>query len=229
MRVWLGLACAAMFLTGCATRSDENATTPWGLVQSSKAPASDYPALLAAAKADPATANWTALRAAYAASPAYDTSMGEGPAVKASIAAMNAGQWPEANAQAQVALQANWMDLRAHLLAAAAKSNLNGASPSDVDLIAAEAILHSIQSTGDGHSTKTAFHVLAVSEEYVLLELGHAKSAQQRLVQDNGHFYDMLAAVDTRTGGQGWVYFNIDIPFAREKALATGQAKVQSP
>jgi hypothetical protein len=228
MKAWMALMCAAGLLSGCATSASEPANGPWGLVQSAEAPrpSGDFAALLSAAKANPASVDWTALRAAYAASSAFDPSMGQSSAIRASIAAMKDGNWAEAEKEAQADLHANWMDLRGHLLAATAKVEISGRNPSDPDLVAAEGILRAIRATGDGRSPETAFQVLAVSEEYVLLELSHAKATQQRLVRMNGHSFDMLAAVDTRTGGQGWVYFNVDILLARETALATGRAQV---
>lgn len=228
MRVWLVLGCVAGLLSGCAS---EPANAPWGLVQPATAgapspPSSDFAVMLVAAKANPGGTDWTALRAAYAASPAFDPSAGEGQAIRASIAALQTGNSAEALAQAQADLQINWMDLRGHILAATAKVGLNGPNPSDPDLVAAEGIIHAIRATGDGHTPATALHVLAVSEEYVLLELSHMKALQQRLVRINGHSFDVLTIIDPQTGRQGGVYFSVDTLLARETALATGQAQV---
>ncbi|MCB8883960.1 DUF4919 domain-containing protein [Acidisoma cellulosilytica] len=182
--------------------------------------------MLVVAKTNPGGTDWTALRAAYAASPAFDPSVGQSQAIRASIAALQAGNSSEALEQAEADLRINWMDLRGHMLAATAKVGLNGPNPSDPDLLAAEGIIRAIHATGDGQTPETAPHVLGASEEHVLLALGHLKEIQQRLVRINGHSFDVLTVIDTRTGSQGGVYFNVDTLLARETALATGQAQV---
>ena len=104
----------------------------------------NYAQMLAVAQIDPAGTDWTALRAAYAASPAYDPTTGDGPAMRDCIAATNTENWPEAAAEAQIAINQNFMDLRAHIFAVRTETELGNAAAANREAPIAIGMLHTI-------------------------------------------------------------------------------------
>ena len=75
------------------------------------------------------------------------------------------------------------------------------------------ALLESINFTGTGKSTDSAFIVIDPSDEYDLLYyLGH-NTAEQSLLHQNGHDYDVLQVKDEATSKVSYLYFNIDKPY----------------
>jgi hypothetical protein len=183
--------------------------------------------MLAVAQTDPAGTDWTALRAAYAASPAYDPTTGDGPAMRDCIAATNTENWPEAAAEAQIAINQNFMDLRAHIFAVRAETALGNAAAANREAPIAIGMLHTILATGTGTSPATAYHVLATSEEYDIIRLfGFRPLGLQGLKNMNGHWYDVLGIYSPQSGASAAMWFNVDVSFARVTAIATGQANV---
>ena len=76
------------------------------------------------------------------------------------------------------------------------------------------AILESINMTGDGKTPNTAFIITSPSDEYdFLFYLGY-NSAEQSLLHENDHDYDVLkiSAID-QPKEASFMYFNIDKPF----------------
>jgi len=69
----------------------------------------------------------------------------------------------------------------------------------------------------DGLTRQTAFKVKSVDEEYQVLAALGLKAEQQDLIMgDDGHPYDMLTAVDPRTGAKREVWFDIKSFFGKE-------------
>ena len=74
------------------------------------------------------------------------------------------------------------------------------------------ALLDSIQQSGDGKSPETAWFVVTTTEEYVFLSrvLG-LKAKSQAFVPQGGHFYDRLEVIDPKTNESHSVWFNTDV------------------
>jgi hypothetical protein len=67
---------------------------------------------------------------------------------------------------------------------------------------------HSLMLSGDGKTTKTAFYVFSIPEEYkIMREFGYTVSMQS-LVSENGQRFDVLAGADEK-GNKVSLYFNI--------------------
>lgn len=75
-------------------------------------------------------------------------------------------------------------------------------------------LIHSIASTGDGKSSKTAFKVISVTEEYYLLDEIGAQLIDQRLSPP----CDVMH-VKMRDGSEATFYFDVTIPLAAEARL----------
>ncbi|MDR3535409.1 MAG: DUF4919 domain-containing protein [Acetobacteraceae bacterium] len=184
-----------------------------------------YRHMLDDALANPAAADWSALRRAYAASPAYDPFVSVKPDGPNSTAALRRGDWQTAASLAEAAAAENAMDLRAHLNAYVADRQLGRIAAAETHHAVVVGSIRAILGTGDGTTPQTAFHVLATSEEYVLLDTMGLKSQRQALIRQNGHDYDQLTAIHQPDGAPRVVFFNIDVSFAREKAVTLGSVK----
>jgi hypothetical protein len=182
-----------------------------------------YRRMLDAALANPAAADWAALRQAYAASPAYDPFVGEKPGAPNAIAAMSRGDWQGAASIADAAAAANTMDLRAQLNAAIADRHVGRLADADRHHAITMGLMHAILATGNGATPQTSFHVLGTSEEYVVLDVMHMRRGRQALVHLDGHAYDQLSCTHIPDGVPGDVWFNIDVSLAGETSVVTGQ------
>jgi len=78
-----------------------------------------------------------------------------------------------------------------------------------------QGLLQSITSSGDGKTPETAWQVIEVHEEYVVLQFSGLMPTGQALVEKNGHSYDKMTAVNSKTNEEVTLYFNVDIPFAQ--------------
>ena len=69
------------------------------------------------------------------------------------------------------------------------------------------------QNSGDGKTPLTAYQVINVHEEYVLLRFLHIglPKSQSYLHQD-GHAYDVITFEDPDSKEEKKMYFNVDIP-----------------
>ncbi len=177
---------------------------------------------LAAARANPGAADWTALRAAYAASPAYDPDAGSTPQSAAAAAALSRTDYKLAAELAGLATDHDWMDLRAHMLGMLACARDGEAAHAAAHKAAYNGLLHALLATGDGASPATAYRVLAASEAYMVLAYGHLHLRGETALQTDGHIYHVLTASHVPDLKVVTVFVNVDQPFARETALAAG-------
>ena len=75
-------------------------------------------------------------------------------------------------------------------------------------------LIKSIHNSGDGESPATAFIVISIAEAYFLLERISGLQVQiQVLVEEQGHWYDKITGVDSKTNKSLTLYFNIDRPY----------------
>jgi hypothetical protein len=73
-------------------------------------------------------------------------------------------------------------------------------------------LIDSILKSGDGLRPETAFKVITVDEEYILLGFLGLKCEGQALLKIEGHAYDRLEVKHGRTGRKKVLFFNVDIP-----------------
>ena len=215
MAMRLAIALALLGLAGCATAPvPARANGDGGLA---------YRRMLDAALANPAAADWAALRQAYAASPAYDPFAGLKPGAPNAVAAMGRGDWQGAASIADAAAAANTMDARAQFNAAIADRHVGRIADADRHRSIAVGLVRAITASGNGATPQTAFHVLGTSEEYVVLDAMHVRRGGQALVPLDGHHYDKLNGTHMPDGQPAVVWFNIDVSFAGENSVVTGQ------
>jgi hypothetical protein len=87
------------------------------------------------------------------------------------------------------------------------------------------ALLDSIQKSGDGKSLETAWFVVTTTEEYIFISriLG-LKAKSQGFVPRDGHFYDRMEVVDPKTNETSSLWFNTDVDMGAYKSPAPGKA-----
>jgi hypothetical protein len=206
----LPLALAALLAAGAA-RADP--------APASADPQARYQALLSAAQAGGPDVDWGALRRAYADRPGFKVFV-QNPAKRRMFEAAGAQNCAEALPAAKDVLTARFIDADAHMVAAYCEDAAGQTGAAARDRAIGAGLVKSMQTAGDGLSPATAFNVVDVDEEYSLLRALGLKLDEQALIQDGGHAYDALAAVDA-AGRKATYYVLIDRVLAAESAALT--------
>ena len=95
----------------------------------------------------------------------------------------------------------------------AAHRQLGNAEKADLHKFLFEGLIQSVEKSGDGKTPATAFVVISTDEEYVLLHWQGLQPTGQSLINQDGHSYDKMTAVNSKTNETVNYYFNIDKPF----------------
>lgn len=171
-----------------------------------------YEALLERVKAVDTTASFRELRMAYTESQGYAPYGGDSEARKSMLAALNDKNYDKALEHAGNILKQKYVDITAHLVSSIAYNELKNYERAKYHRGIADGLIQSILKSGDGKSLETAYVVIATDEEYALFNVLGMKVVSQALVQDKGHRYDKMDAVDRKTNQTTTFYFNVDIP-----------------
>jgi hypothetical protein len=139
--------------------------------------------------------------------------------------------WKEFRLAAVLALKSaneiidhNMAEPEGHLLALVAFQKLGQTEDASFQHKVVDAYVASILASGDGKSSKTAFFVVDVSEEYFYLNiiLGIGLPASQSLVTVDGHSFDMLKIKD-KDGKDQEVWFNVDTSMGTMRDAIAGK------
>lgn len=176
-----------------------------------------YQALVKAASANPQSADWQALRFAYADTPDFDpvgTVTRE--KRKKMLSAFSAHDYKTARAECDRILAGNFVDIAAHVVCDMASRHLGDEirARSERDIVVG--LLRSIH-TGEGDAPATALTVISITEEYDYLNILGYTSQRQTLVTAGGHSYDMFDV--ERDGQTHTLYFLADRVLAAESSL----------
>jgi hypothetical protein len=207
MRLMLLAAAAFAFLVGQPAHAADAAAD------------AHYQTLLTAARAgDPASIDWQSLRFAYADSSAFDLIGAKTDAArKAMFAALNKDDNKTVIAQASAILDADYVDIDAHVALDLAYQATGRAAQSAQEHKIALGLLRSVR-TGDGTSPQQAFTVISVGEEYATMRAFAMRVTGQALVEAPPHSYDRLSVVDAE-GEAHTFFFLVDRVLAAESAL----------
>ncbi len=170
----------------------------------------DYDELLSKARSDPGTADFQALRWAYARSSRYDPYAPGGSRLSLGPVVPDAGAEAAMRAVDQM-LEFNYLDIHAHLLAASLHTCMGDRSRADYHRRFGGGLLQSVLKSGDGRSHRTAFVVISMAEEYAVLGSLGLEMRTQALVEHGGHFFDRMEAYRRSTGEISTLYFNTDV------------------
>jgi len=112
---------------------------------------------------------------------------------------------------AEKLIQAGFTNIDAHVVCSKAYAALGNPEKANFHRDVAGGLIRSIFKSGDGKSKETAFEVVGVHEEYVVVAImGLPRPTGQALVTGKPHFYDMLTVEDPKTKQKMEIYFNID-------------------
>lgn len=170
-----------------------------------------YEAMLEAAKKAEGGVDYRALRMAYFETPDYDPLSGS-ETYQALWRLAGQQNWAEAVRQAEAALEQNYLDISAHLVAQAGHRQLGNAKKAEYHRRWADGLIASVKGGRDGKSVATAWEVINVSEEYAVLRSMNLRRAMQLLIRQDGHSYDEMKVIDPQTNARFSLYFNVDKP-----------------
>jgi hypothetical protein len=185
------------------------------LSASAFAAAAAYDALVARAKAGDPTLDYRALRDAYAESESYQPyGAGNEDMTQKMRKAFAAGDCAATLESAHVIIDTTFVDLGAHMLSARCNELDGNAERAAFHRGIAKGLLDSILNSGDGATEKTAYVVVTIAEEYVVLSALGLHASGQTLANDDGHVFDVIDAAQVASGETKTVYFQIDRPMA---------------
>jgi hypothetical protein len=175
-----------------------------------------YDQLLAEAKRDPETADFTALRMALTESPAYNPYGNPGGGVESRKAlgqALQDRDIPKALELIGQKLDSMYLDAEMHLLAASLHKELHQPDEAAYHDLWFNGLMKSLLDSGNGLSFDSPITVISTSEEYIFLRVIGAVPGIQALREHAGHHFDVITARHPRTPEPMEFHFNIDIPF----------------
>ena len=172
-----------------------------------------YRSLVERIKSGDKTVDFRQMRLAYADSPDYSQGPDTTEKKKSMMEALRAKDFDGAVKNAEAVLAGDNVDMDAHYVDYVAYRELKDQEKADFHQFVLKGLLKSITDSGDGKSPKTAFQVIEVHEEYVLLHfMGIGLPKSQSLLQKDGHAYDEIKFDDPATKQEVVLFFNVDIP-----------------
>ncbi len=170
----------------------------------------DYEHLLTAAKRNPHTADFLALRLAYTHSTHFNPYMNAIHAPGHLRAAMQQGGYEQINEAIHKVLQIDYLDIETHILAHNFYLQSGQTAKAEYHAHFGSGLLKSIMSS-DGRSFENAFYVLSIREEYAVMGFLGLPVHMQRKADHNDSHYDILTTRHPKTGEDLDLYFNIDL------------------
>lgn len=171
-----------------------------------------YAALLEQVKQADPNVDFTALRMAYTKTEDYDPYNFKAAEQKQEMfAALDNGDYDTALELANQILEQNYLSANAHFVALHVHEALNQSQEADFHRYVIDGLITSILESGDGKSTETAYVVISIEEEYMILGVLGISFTSQSLVGEAGHSFDVLEGVHEATNTPVTVYFNIDL------------------
>lgn len=111
---------------------------------------------------------------------------------------------------------------RAHLYKNYAYEKLNKENEANSELILAQKIMEGLSLTGDG-SKQSPYLVTRISDEKDLLSYFQEQFANQKLINDNGRYFDCITCQSGKD-----IYFDITTPYLKmQELMDTG--KIETP
>jgi len=173
------------------------------------------------------TVDFTALRTSYTLSEHYDPyGMETKPLFEKSWQAFQAKDCTTAAASARAMLAINYISVPMHFVVSDCLRQTGDTAGADREMAIGRGLAKSLFDSGDGKATDTAYKVVTLSEEGLVLTMLGFHEEKQALIGDKGHQYDLLEGKDNKTGEPRSAYFNVD-PLLASTARALGEGKPQ--
>ncbi len=123
---------------------------------------------------------------------------------------LKSGDFKKAKLVAGQILETNYLYVKAHIAAVRAADELGDTATAAHHRYVAQGVIDSILKSGDGKTFETAYKVIAVDEEYALVQSQGLRVTEQALLREGEHSYDVLTVLDPKTQTAWEVFFNID-------------------
>jgi hypothetical protein len=173
-----------------------------------------YDDYVAQVKAGKIEIDYTAFRLAYAASSKY-APYGVVEILSKLKKAYDAGDCPSAMAHAREVFEVNFVHMEAHKIAAFCLKKAGNEEEARREYAMFLGLFSSVLKSGDGKSPETAFVVIAVDEEYSVLETASLTPVKQALVNHRGSAFDRFEVKLPESDQTVTLFFNVDRPHAQ--------------
>jgi hypothetical protein len=170
----------------------------------------DYEQLLMEAKGHLENADFTAIRYAYTQTAGYEP-YSVAPNMTSLDEAMQRQDWLQASSICLELLQADFLQIRLHQLAAYLLEQADQLDLAKWHTAFANGLTASILQSGDGRSFENAWQVVHIREEYDVLRLLNLTLANQALIVYNERHYDVLEVVGQDGQLQGRLFFDVEL------------------
>lgn len=173
-----------------------------------------YSELIAVAEQDPQSVDFALLRQLYATSEDYrPTSHFTYSKLQGNTNTCKS--FEEVEVFCRRILTSNPMDIEARMLLEFAYDQMEQHDLAAHHHAFISGMLDAIFASGNGQSLESAWHVLAIAEEYTVLSIQGLKMRQQTLMETDGRYYDVLACMPRRDPNAEVVelYFDITHPY----------------
>lgn len=128
--------------------------------------------------------------------------------------ALDYGRFLDALNGAEAILVKCIVDIEAHCVSELCYLAMGDTSNMEYHRYMRDGLLKSILDSGDGSSRNTAYQVISISEEHILMDLLEYEPEMQVLIDgEDGRRYDLLKVRDPETNERFDFYFDISIPF----------------
>src|SRR5262249_18384342 len=158
------------------------------------------------AKANP-KADFFKLRMAFTETANYSPYASDDKPYQAIVEALTEKDYTKAKELAEKRLETNFVDLRVRFLAFRACSELKKDEDAKFHKFVFDGLLKSILKSGDGSTPETAFVVISMDEENVVLGALGVRKKKQALLGEKGQKCDKIDGVDLKTGDHVVQYF----------------------
>lgn len=175
----------------------------------------DYYSLLQKIMNFDKSVDFKAFRLSYTETPDYDPYQSYDKEKKAMYDDLRNKEYEKALKSVQSILDKNYVDIDAHNICRIAYREMKNPEKYNFHQFIVTGLIDSILNSGDGKSPETAYLVISIDEEYVILAVLDLKLIKQSLIKSNSKNYDKIEARNRKTGETTTLYFNIDIPFSR--------------
>jgi hypothetical protein len=173
-----------------------------------------YEDYIAQVKAGKIEIDYTGFRLAYAASSKYATPYGVVEILSKLKKAYAAGDCPSAMAHAREVFEVNFVHMEAHKFTAFCLKKAGHDEEARREYAMFLGLFSSVVKSGKGMSPETAFVVIAVDEEYSVLETLALTPVKQELVNHRGSAVDRFEVKFPESDRTVTLFFNVDRPHA---------------
>jgi len=176
-------------------------------------PSARYETMIEQVKKGDFSVDFQELRYAYAESPRYRPYLSPTDALAGTMfRAYKAQDFDGAIEAAKKILAINYLDIDAQIVCDLSYRMTSNAVSAETCHEMASNLLRSIFDSGDGKTPETAYQVIAVREEYSVVNAMGLTPTGQHLVTRDDHRFDAIDVDDKNTGEARTIYFNVDRP-----------------